>query len=290
GIAIDEAHDRVLVACQDLGQVVALGLDERSLEKSERRRWQLGAGTNAVAVDRDSGTAWAWSPFDRRLDRLADDGTIAQRITLAAATPVANALGRRAFHAPRGFDGRSCASCHIDGRDDGLVWQSPRGLVQTPVLAGRVAGTEPFGWRGAEDTLPVHIRRTFQRMRARAPDDATLAALAAYITSMPDGRGPKPVLGPAAERGRALFRSETTGCADCHVDDDGTDGVTHRIGRHPQIDTPSLRFVGDTAPYMHDGRFTTLREVIAHTEGTMGTTATLDDDQIADLIAYLRVL
>jgi mono/diheme cytochrome c family protein len=289
-VAIDEARDRMLVACQDLGQIVAIAIDDRPLDKAEARRWRVGAGTNAVAVDPTSGAAWAWSPFDRRLDRLADDGTIAQTIDIVATTPVPDAEGRRAFHHPRGFDGRSCASCHIDGRDDGLVWQSPRGLVQTPVLAGRTDGTAPFGWRGEAPTIEAHMQRTFERLRAEPPDAHTLAVLAQYIAAMPTSRGPAPALGPAAERGRELFRSSTTGCADCHADDVGTDGVTHRIGRQPEIDTPSLRFVGDTPPYMHDGRFSTLREVIAHTEGKMGTTDGLDDAQIADLIAYLRVL
>lgn len=77
GVAIDEKNDRMFVACQDLGQVVALALADRSLEKSEQRRWQLGAGTNAVVMDPNGGGVLAWSPFDRALDRLAEDGTIA---------------------------------------------------------------------------------------------------------------------------------------------------------------------------------------------------------------------
>jgi mono/diheme cytochrome c family protein len=288
--AVDAVNERLLVACQDLGQVVALALADRTLEKSEARRWQLGAGTNAVAIDSTCGAAWAWSPFDRRLDRLADDGSVAQTIELAATREIADADGRREFHRPRAFDGRSCASCHIDGRDDGLVWQSPRGIVQTPVLAGRTTGTAPFGWRGEEETIEGHMRRTFARMRAADPDDVTLAALARHVASMPDFRGPAREASPAAERGRALFHAPEVGCAGCHEAEGGTDGLSHRIGRRPPIDTPSLRFVGDTAPYRHDGRYATLREVLAHTEETMGSTVALDDGEIGDLVAYLRVL
>lgn len=290
--AIDAARERVLVACQDLGQIVALSTEDVPLERGESARWQVGAGTTAIAIDPGTGDAWAWSAFDRRLDRLAlasDDRTPAQTFTLAATAIVPDAAGRLAFHTPRASDGRSCAGCHVDGRDDGLVWQSPRGMVQTPVLAGRTVDAGPFGWHGEQSTLAGHIRRTFARLEAGTPDDATVAALAGWIGTMPTHRTPTE-LDAAQQRGRELFRSAATACADCHVDDVGSDGVAHRIGRGVAHDTPSLRFVGDTAPYMHDGRYATLREVLAHTDGAMGSTAALDDRELGDLIAYLRVL
>jgi cytochrome c peroxidase len=56
------------------------------------------------------------------------------------------------------------------------------------------------------------------------------------------------------------------------------------------IDTPSLRHVARSAPYFHDGRFATLEELLAHTDGAMGTTRALSDDDRAALISYLRAL
>ena len=289
--AVDGTGATLLVACQDLGQVVALALDGRTLERAESQRWSVGVGVEAIAIDEENGETWAWSPFDRRLARL-DDGEAqpARTIALAAQREIADADGRRAFHRQRSFDGRSCASCHVDGRDDGLVWQSPLGMVSTPVLAGRTIGTAPFGWHGERATLDGHIRRTFTRLRADKPDDAMVAALAGWIGSMPSYRDAADELDDAALRGRELFRSPTLGCAGCHADDDGTDGVGHRIGHGAELDTPSLRFVGDTGPYMHDGRYATLRELLVATDGKMGTTAALDERSITDLVAYLRVL
>jgi mono/diheme cytochrome c family protein len=284
----------MLVACRDLGQVVAWSTTAgAALLRSERGRWVVGAGVDGVAVDAEHHEAWAWSPFDRRLDRLAlDDGAIQpdDTITLVATRTVPAAEGRREFHTPRAFDGRSCASCHIDGRDDGLVWQSPRGVVQTPVLAGRLEDTAPFGWHGDGVDLADHMRRTFRRMRAAPPDDATLAALEAYLRVMPTYL-PEPGRWTAAQaRGREVFRSPAAGCDACHADDVGTDAARHAIVRGAPIDTPSLRFVGDTAPYMHDGRYATLRETLVHTDSRMGLTSGLSEGEIADLIAYLRVL
>jgi cytochrome c peroxidase len=68
--------------------------------------------------------------------------------------------------------------------------------------------------------------------------------------------------------------------------------------------TPSLRNLAVTAPYMHDGRFATLEEVVAHYAGGVKRSATLDpnlakhpdggvplglDDQRA-LVAFLKTL
>lgn len=292
-IAVDTAREQVLIACQDLGQVVAYTTDDTKLSASQRARWDVGAGTDAIAVDTADAVAWAWSPFDRALTRLALGDEVqssAQRFILPAVdTPIA-ALGRRLFHKPTAFDGRSCASCHIDGRDDGLTWLSPRGIVQTPVLAGRLPGTEPFGWHGDGTDLREHMRRTFRRMRAPSPDAAALDALVAWVTTMPSYRPQPAPLSPSAERGKSVFESDEAGCDLCHDDATGTDGDTHRILRGRAIDTPSLRGVGDTAPYMHDGRYATLRETLVHTETAMGSTVALHESQIADLITYLRVL
>lgn len=64
--------------------------------------------------------------------------------------------------------------------------------------------------------------------------------------------------------------------------------------------TPSLRNVGATAPYMHDGRFATLREVLAHYNLAPGVAREhghtelfplgLDDAALSDLEAFLRTL
>ena len=69
-----------------------------------------------------------------------------------------------------------------------------------------------------------------------------------------------------------------------------------------QFKTPSLRDVASTAPYMHQGQFVTLREVlnfystrqgavaIGHHQETILNPLNLADDQLADLEAFLRSL
>ena len=80
--------------------------------------------------------------------------------------------------------------------------------------------------------------------------------------------------------------------------------VTKRAGDEGKFAVPSLRNVAVTAPYMHDGRFRTLEEVVEHYCTGMKRSATLDpnlakhpdggvplsaDDQRA-LVAFLKTL
>lgn len=291
--SIARYQDRVLVACLDLAEVIDYGVADADLSKSERSHTSVPAGPNAIAADSDHGQLWVWSFIDRKLSSLAlEPGKTTTTIDVPAVAPFAAAIGRRAFHTPTAFDGRSCASCHIDGRDDGLVWNSPAGLLQTPALAGRVKGTGPFGWRGEDKTIQAHVKGTFSRLGAPEPTDDTLNALATYLSTMPSHHvASNASLTEEQERGRALFNAPPIACASCHWNEGvWTDGTRRDVGTGAAFDTPSLRFVGDTAPYMHDGRFATLRDLLVSTDGKMGYTHDLDEADIGALIAYLKTM
>ena len=86
--------------------------------------------------------------------------------------------------------------------------------------------------------------------------------------------------------------------------DNGRGRVTNQRSDEGKFKTPSLRNVAVTAPYMHDGRFATLEEVVAHYDHGVARHDNLDpnlakhpadgmkltaDDQRA-LVAFLRTL
>jgi len=274
----------------------------------ERHRYPVPAGPAGLAVDVQQRRAVVWSQFAHRLTviHLDRDGG-------APATAVAGprsgwpderiARGRVLFHAsadPRiTGDARACATCHPDGREDGLSWQTPSGRHQTIGLAGRVAASEPFGWFGERGKLRAHVAQTWQRLGGRgafSPADLRdLEALAEYLRSMPapsraDGReAPDAAL---VARGRDLFHGAEQACGSCHPGGK-TDGRRHQVksGSFGETyDTPSLYGVSGTAPYFHDGRFATLEELLAKTDGAMGHTAHLAPDDRKALLAYLEAL
>ena len=102
-------------------------------------------------------------------------------------------------------------------------------------------------------------------------------------------------LTPLELRGKLLFESEAGDCFHCHstplttdllFHNNGIDSVfTNHQGRFVAtgneadiglFKTPSLRNIEKTAPYMHDGRFATLEEVVEHYNSGVKLSKTLD--------------
>jgi cytochrome c peroxidase len=126
----------------------------------------------------------------------------------------------------------------------------------------------------------------------------------------------------AESRGERLFFNETGECFHCHgtlfftdeeyhdngLDlapvDPGRQAVTGREPDHGKFRTPTLRNIEHTAPYMHDGRFDTLEQVMDHYSSGVQPSPNLDavlrvhgppglsltEPEKADLIAFLKTL
>ena len=126
-----------------------------------------------------------------------------------------------------------------------------------------------------------------------------------------------PLLSDQERRGADLFFNEIGDCFHCHGNAFGTDHSFRNIGLdetlqdlglgeitgRPQdmgkFKVPTLRNVEFTAPYMHDGRFETLHEVVNHynTGGFPGATVDplirtgvglgMTPQQVDDIVAFL---
>ena len=122
--------------------------------------------------------------------------------------------------------------------------------------------------------------------------------------------------------GYAIFNTEKGDCFHCHSTNMFMDNLFHNNGLdiEPFIDigrakvtsnpldngkfkTPTLRNVEMTAPYMHDGRFATLEEVVEHYDSggkysttvdplmkKLGVGLQLSNQEKKDLVAYLKTL
>lgn len=114
-----------------------------------------------------------------------------------------------------------------------------------------------------------------------------IAAIEAFVdrTRLPDLPD---VDAAAAARGRVAF--ERSGCDECHAGAAFVDGLPHRI-LDLEADTPTLRGIGATAPYFHDGSAADLEAILVRTDvGVMGDTSGLSRAEKDDLIAYLKSL
>jgi cytochrome c peroxidase len=127
-----------------------------------------------------------------------------------------------------------------------------------------------------------------------------LLTLSARSSRFDQAMGGKASLSDEEKRGFELFMTEyepRTGqygadCFHCHGgalfsdhqfhnnglggNDPGRAGVTGLDSDQQKFSTPSLRNIALTAPYMHDGRFATLEEVVEHYSSGIQRSATLD--------------
>jgi len=136
----------------------------------------------------------------------------------------------------------------------------------------------------------AEYRKLFQQVFRQKPDAKNLAAaFAAYEETLEtvdskfdDWSNNLGKLTAAEERGRRLFVGDKAKCFDCHRMEDFTTDEFKNIGLYDErklndaglyeiskkesdkgkFKTPGLRNVAVTAPYMHNGMFKTLEEVI----------------------------
>ncbi len=304
--AATSSRGSLFVTC--LGEDAVIELDGAAVAPTtaELRRWPVPSGPVGIALDEERGRAVVWSQYAHTLatlDTRPAAPSIVRTVVLGT-TPLTPQLarGRELFAAVAdrriSGTGQACESCHPDGRQDALVWSSPNGPRQTPMLAGRLAETAPYGWNGDAKDVARHLKQTFARLRGTGLAGEDLDALIAYATLLrtPEAAPPgTPEDAALIAEGEAIFQSSDAQCASCHGEDGRTpDGMRHDVGsraagdRRRELDTPSLAFLAGSAPYYHDGRFATLRELLVKSQGKMGQKRSLSARELDALEAYLR--
>jgi len=223
----------------------------------------------------------------------------------------------------------SCTTCHIEARSDAVTWRFEQGPRDTPTNAGGMLHTG-FLFRTAARNKVQDYWRTINIEQGGhfsitvPPLASDLQAVADYVNyAIPYPMPPSGLDPSMVSRGQTLF--EGLGCPRCHAGSYFTDSgsgnpmldlagpvVLHDVGTcvkngpfddtavpdedgHPRtgcaFDTPSLRGVGDSAPYLHDGRAATLEDVFRLAPGMVGPAAAqLSPDNLNAIVAYLRSL
>jgi mono/diheme cytochrome c family protein len=291
---------RALVACFGQSAVLEIGAEGRGWA-GVVRRFAVPRGPSAIARVSGAPRALVWSPLAREVAAIDLDakyvrGGIAALATRAIERKLAvdaDVLrGREIFHRTGdrriSQDGIACATCHPDGRDDGLVWETPRGKRRPMTLAAIGERDTRFGWGAENMTMEVHIAETVRRLGGTGlpPDD--VYALRAYVRSMKPVPRAEPEPEEIARRGERVFFEK--GCGACHEDVRAwTDHTAHDIGSGGALVTPSLLGVGARTSLFHDGRYPNVSRVVFEAK-TMGQVDALSLDERTALAAFLSTL
>ncbi len=208
--------------------------------------------------------------------------------------------GRRLFysatstHMSAPGSGVSCATCHLDGRNDGLTWPLSNGPRQTMNLSsGVVNETAPFTWTNGMATVADEAMETSQtRMGGDDITDDDVADIQTYVGTLRTPDVTETGLDASAiSRGEVLFNREDLACGSCHPAPLFTDNLSHDLYGLAGVNTPTLLGIGATAPYLHDGSAPSLMAVLETSRsGRMGDASGLTDAEMEDLEAYLRSL
>lgn len=203
--------------------------------------------------------------------------------TVALSRGVGGRLGKRNTPSCANVSGRSLL--FYDGRAASLEDQVHFPITDTNEMAAR---------------LPAVIRRLsadrqykamFKKVYNAAPSATNLAdAIAAYERTLETSASPfdrymdgdEKAISESAIRGREVFMGKKAKCFDCHFSadftgdefrniglydgkkytDEGRYAITRNMEDLGKFKVPGLRNVAVTWPYMHNGMFRTLREVI----------------------------
>jgi cytochrome c peroxidase len=126
------------------------------------------------------------------------------------------------------------------------------------------------------------------------------------MSAMPAPENPNVLANPtdAQLRGAQVFQA--SGCGSCHMGQwlnapferdvgtlvtSGVDPDNGLVMTNPGFNVPSLRGLARSAPYLHDGSAPTIEARLANNRGDLhGTTSNLTQQQMSDLVAYLKSL
>jgi len=200
---------------------------------------------------------------------------------------------------------QSCATCHPNARMDGLRWDLLNdGMGNHKKTRSLVCShkTAPVMSMGVRAKAEVAVRAGFHHILFAVVSDEVASAVDEYLKSLePDPnpyRTPDGKLTAAAQRGKRIFERKAK-CATCHSGPLYTDMKPYDVGTRGPYDregdkfyTPKLIEIYRVAPYLHDGRAATLRQVLTtfNKGDRHGVTSKLTKQELDDLVAYLKSL
>lgn len=192
---------------------------------------------------------------------------------------------------------QSCNGCHPgDGRTDGMNWDLMNDGVGNSkncksMLFSHV--TPPSMISGVRESAEWAVRAGFKFIQFFDVSEEDARCVDAYLKSLQPVPSPYLVNGELSEKaqaGKKVF--DKLKCGECHSGIYYTDLKMHRIGEDVEFekgwDTPTLREVWRTAPYLFDGRAATMQDVFeVHRHGIEKKVSKKDIEALTEYVNSL---
>lgn len=192
---------------------------------------------------------------------------------------------------------QSCNGCHPgDARTDGMNWDLMNdGIGNSKNCKSLLFSiqTPPSMISGIRVSAELANRKGYTHIQFYEIPEEWATWVDEYTKSLKPVPSPYLVngeLSEKAQRGRKVF--EKFNCQECHSGIYYTDMKMHRIGENIEFDagwdTPTLREVWRTAPYLFDGRASTMREVFEVEKH--GIDKKITTKELDELVEYVNSL
>ena len=199
---------------------------------------------------------------------------------------------------------QSCSSCHPDARVDALNWDLMNDGMGNPKNVRSmllVHSTPPAMASGIRPDAESAVRSGITHIQFAVRPEEDAVAIDEYLKSLEAVPSPHLVngqLSEAAKRGKELFFSERLACDQCHPEPLYSDLQMHDVSsrgqydRRDDFDTPALIECWRTAPYMHDGHYTTMKQLftVGKHGKKGGDVERLSEQEINDLVEFVLSL
>lgn len=303
GAMVVTSHDATLLVISGTNQLAF-----RTASHLPFERLKTGRRPEAICLDENEDVAFVANRFEDSISVISLTGKspeVIRTFSLGAMRQLTTEeQGEQLFYdATVSLDGwYSCHSCHTDGHTNGRLADTfgdeSKGAPKKVTSLLGTADTAPWAWNGSRESLEDQVRTSLiiSMQTQVSTEQLPIEPLTAFVRSLP----PAPSvlesiehLAAAPTLSQARHEFVRAGCSNCHAGNayttpDSVDvGLVDEIGS-THFNPPSLRGVSQRGPWFHDGRATTLQEVLR--SGHHAPESPLTPEQVSLLELLLKSL
>lgn len=312
-VAISGCHEIAVIDLKEMMNLLAMSCKDDFLDipynisfLSDIKTRIPTAGRSPRHLLEKGGKIYVSCYFDSSIDVIDADGkTLVERIKIGCEPEMSSVRRGEAYFCDAAFcfqSWQSCISCHPGVRSDGLNWDLMNDGLGNPkntksLVLSHV--TPPSMITGIRASAEIAVRAGISHIQFAERPEADAEDIDSYLKSLSPLKSPYLVKGKLSSRakvGARLFIEAQ--CSSCHLGQYYTDCRKWDVGTgvdsetNIEFDTPSLREVWRTSPYLYNGAAKDIKEVLTklNPDDRHGNTSKLSQYELDCLSEYVLSL